>query len=121
MLPITCCKSYLSKSATYVEDGVPGGHYRVDEETGKITRYKVLTTVEIIIAVVLALILSLVFYFVTVSRYQLKSGIYKYPFREKSSIKLTENRSSDKFFCHDKKNPQKPTSWKRRWRKYYPF
>ncbi|MDQ8558666.1 TPM domain-containing protein [Enterococcus faecium] len=83
-------KAYLSKSATYVEDGVPGGHYRVDEETGKITRYKVLTTVEIIIAVVLALILSLVFYFVTVSRYQLKSGIYKYPFREKSSIKLTE-------------------------------
>ena len=99
-------KAYLSKSATYVEDGVPGGHYRVDEETGKITRYKVLTTVEIIIAVVLALILSLVFYFVTVSRYQLKSGIYKYPFREKSSIKLTENRSSDKFFCHDKKNPK---------------
>lgn len=45
---------------------------------------------EIIIAVVLALILSLVFYFVTVSRYQLKSGIYKYPFREKSSIKLTK-------------------------------
>ena len=101
-------KAYLSKSATYVEDGVPGGHYRVDEETGKITRYKVLTTVEIIIAVVLALILSLVFYFVTVSRYQLKSGIYKYPFREKSSIKLTENRSSDKFFCHDKKNPKSP-------------
>ena len=25
-------KAYLSKSATYVEDGVPGGHYRVDEE-----------------------------------------------------------------------------------------
>ncbi len=31
-------KAYFSKSATYVEDGVPGVHYRVDEETGKITR-----------------------------------------------------------------------------------
>ena len=62
----------------------------MDEETGKITRYKVLTPVEIVISIVLALVLSLVFYFVTVSRYQLKSGTYKYPFREKSTIKLTD-------------------------------
>ena len=83
-------KAYLSKTSEYVDAGVPGGHYRIDEETGKITRYKVLTTTEIIIAIILALVLSLVFYFVTVSRYQLKSGTYKYPFREKASIKLTD-------------------------------
>ncbi len=83
-------QTYLAKATEYVSDGVPGGHYRVDEATGKITRYKVLTTVEIVISLLLALILSLVFYFVTVSRYQLKSGTYKYPFREKSSIKLTD-------------------------------
>lgn len=69
---------------------VPGGHYRIDEATGKITRYKVLTTVEIVIAVALAAILSIAFYMITVSRYQLKSGTYKYPFREKASIKLTD-------------------------------
>ncbi len=45
---------------------------------------------QIIIAVVLALILRLDLYFETDSRYQFKSGIYKYTFREKSSIKLTE-------------------------------
>ena len=83
-------QAYLTKASEYVADGVPGGHYRVDEETGKITRYKVLTPVEIVISIVLALVLSLVFYFVTVSRYQLKSGTYKYPFREKSTIKLTD-------------------------------
>ncbi|WP_165003002.1 MULTISPECIES: TPM domain-containing protein [unclassified Enterococcus] len=83
-------QAYLTKTAEYVEAGVPGGHYRVDEETGKITRYKVLTTTEIVIALILALILSVLFYTITVSRYQLKSGTYKYPFREKSSMKLTD-------------------------------
>lgn len=83
-------QAYLSKTSEYVDAGVPGGHYRVDEKTGKITRYKVLTTMEGVIAIVLALVLSLVFYFVTVSRYQLKSGTYKYPFREKSNIKLID-------------------------------
>ncbi|ASZ08049.1 MULTISPECIES: TPM domain-containing protein [Enterococcus] len=82
--------AYLTKVADYVEAGVPGGHYRVDEETGKITRYKVLTTVEIVLALIVALVLSLVFYFVTVSKYQLKFGSYKYPYRENSSIKLTD-------------------------------
>ncbi|MGM9903193.1 MAG: TPM domain-containing protein [Enterococcus sp.] len=83
-------QAYLSKTSTYVDEGVPGGHYRVDEETGKITRYKILTPVEMVIALVLAAILGIAFYMVTVSRYQLKSGTYKYPFREKSSVKLTD-------------------------------
>ncbi|EOS7907719.1 TPM domain-containing protein [Enterococcus hirae] len=83
-------QAYLTKTSEYVEAGVPGGHYQIDEETGKITRYKVLTTTEIVISIILALALSLVFYFVTVSRYQLKSGTYKYPFREKSNVKLTD-------------------------------
>ncbi|AZP92310.1 TPM domain-containing protein [Enterococcus mundtii] len=82
-------QAYLTKASTYVDEGVPGGHYRIDEATGKITRYKVLTTVEIVIAVALAAILSIAFYMITASRYQLKSGTYKYPFREKASIKLT--------------------------------
>lgn len=83
-------QAYLTKASTYVDEGVPGGHYRIDEATGKITRYKVLTTVEIVIAVALAAILSIAFYMITASRYQLKSGTYKYPFREKASIKLTD-------------------------------
>ncbi len=58
----------------------------MDEEIGKITHYKVLTPVEIVISIALTLILSLVFYFVTGSRYQFKPGTDKYLFREKSTI-----------------------------------
>lgn len=70
------------------ESGVPGGHYRVDTETGKITRYKVLTGTEIMIAFALAVILSIVFLVINISKYRLKFGTYKYPFREKSSLDL---------------------------------
>ncbi|EPH99050.1 hypothetical protein D920_01418 [Enterococcus faecalis 13-SD-W-01] len=83
-------KAYLTKAQEYVEDGVPGGHYRVDEETGKITRYKTLTVFEIIIALGLAAGLSIAFYFITISKYQLKFKTYTYPFREKASLKLTD-------------------------------
>ncbi|KAF1296250.1 hypothetical protein BAU15_10685 [Enterococcus sp. JM4C] len=83
-------QTYLTESAKFVEAGVPGGHYRVDRETGKITRYKVLTTVEIIIGLVLALVLSTIFFVLIKLKYQLKFGTYKYPYREKSSLQLSE-------------------------------
>ncbi|WP_207694264.1 hypothetical protein DOK67_0002399 [Enterococcus sp. DIV0212c] len=82
-------QSFLEKTSYYFDQGVPGGHYRVDTETGKITRYKSLTTTEIIIAFVAASILSGIFFAVSISKYQLKFGTYKYPFREKSSLNLT--------------------------------
>ncbi|MBO0439719.1 TPM domain-containing protein [Candidatus Enterococcus ikei] len=82
-------QSFLEKTSYYFDQGVPGGHYRVDTETGKITRYKSLTTTEIIIAFIAASILSGIFFAVSISKYQLKFGTYKYPFREKSSLNLT--------------------------------
>lgn len=86
--------AYLSKTAAFVEDGVPGGHYRVDEETGKITRYKTITALEAVIAAAAALVASLAFFLITKSRYQLKSGVYKYPYQENADLQLTkkENR-----------------------------
>lgn len=82
-------KSFLENTSYYFDQGVPGGHYRVDTETGKITRYKTLTTTEMVIAFVAAIFLSGVFFAVSVSKYQLKFGTYKYPFREKSTLNLT--------------------------------
>lgn len=81
-------KNFLENTSYYFDQGVPGGHYRVDTETGKIIRYKSLTTIEIIIAFVAAVSLSLLFFLITISRYRLKFGTYKYPFREKSSLNL---------------------------------
>jgi uncharacterized protein len=80
---------YLENAASYVEAGVPGGHYRVDRETGKITYYKVLTPLEIGISLLVAAVASIAFFIIIKSRYQLKMRGYKYPYQEKSSIKLT--------------------------------
>lgn len=83
---------FLSETDTYITKGVPGGHYRIDEETGKIIRYKVLTTTEIVIAVIVALVASGAFFALTISKYQLKLGGYKYPYREKTSLNLVDHQ-----------------------------
>lgn len=82
--------SYLTMAQKYIAQGVPGGHYRVDRETGKITRYKVLTGFEIFIALGIALACAGGFFIFIKSRYQLKSGTYAYPFAEKSNFKLID-------------------------------
>lgn len=79
---------FLTLSSEYVADGVPKGHYRVDRETGKITYYKTLSPLEIFIALLLSGAISLIIFFVIKSRYQLKSKAYRYPYTEKSSLKL---------------------------------
>ncbi|MGX7127004.1 TPM domain-containing protein [Enterococcus wangshanyuanii] len=82
-------QTFLDDTSSFFEQGVPGGHYRVDTETGKVTRYKVLTTTEILIALIASVILSGIFFAISVSKYQLKFGTYSYPFREKATLSLT--------------------------------
>lgn len=95
--PSMRARNYLAATETFLtsveqnfEKGVPGGHYRIDSETGKITRYRVLTKTEIIIALIVAIVISGIFFAISVSKYQLKFGSYKYPFREKSSLSLSK-------------------------------
>ena len=85
-------QAFLEQSSTYVADGVPGRHYRVDRETGKINYYKVLTPLEIILALIAAAVISLIVFFVVKSKYQLKLGSYHYPYNEKSSLKLVQKQ-----------------------------
>ncbi|MDT2756373.1 TPM domain-containing protein [Enterococcus asini] len=85
--------NFFEMAAGYVEDGVPSGHYRVDEETGKITYYKTISPFEAFIAVVLAAVLAVAFFVVIKSRYQLKLGTYKYPYQENSQVNLTVNEN----------------------------
>lgn len=56
---------------------------------GKITRYKAITPLEMVIAFAAALILSLVFLGINISKYQLKFSSYQYPFRDKTTLNLT--------------------------------
>lgn len=84
-------ESYLTSVNTFFDKGVPKGHYRIDSETGKITYYKSLTPVEIILAIVGAAVVSGGFILLSISKYKLKfGGGYSYPVNEKSSLQLTE-------------------------------
>ncbi|WP_308618467.1 TPM domain-containing protein [uncultured Enterococcus sp.] len=85
--------TFLSKMTDYVNAGIPGGHYRIDEETGKITYYKTITLLEGVIAFALALVASVAFFVIVKSRYQLKLGTYKYPFKQNTQLELTENEN----------------------------
>lgn len=81
---------YIEESDKYVKAGVPGGHYRVDKETGKITRYKVLTPLEILLSLAAAALAGLGFFTIVKSKYQLKLGTYSYPYREKAIVDLQQ-------------------------------
>lgn len=85
--------SYLTDAKKYVKAGVPGGHYRIDSETGKITYYKVLTATEILIALAAAAVAAIAFFVVIKSKYQLKMGTYKYPYQQNSEVNLTVNEN----------------------------
>lgn len=81
---------YLQKAEGFVEAGVPADHYRIDRDTGKITYYKVITPLEIAICLAIAAVISIAFFIIVKSRYQLKMGGYKFNYLEKSSIDLTQ-------------------------------
>lgn len=90
---------YLTMTKDFIQSGVPRGHYRVDRETGKITYYKVLTLGEILFSLGIALVASGIFLAIVKSRYQMKSGTYKYPFLEQSTFNLSnkENHLTNSF------------------------
>ena len=62
----------LGECSQLCRSGVPGGHYHVDRETGKITYYKVLTPLEIGISLLVAAVIEYCFFIIVKSRYQLK-------------------------------------------------
>ncbi|MFV0558063.1 MAG: TPM domain-containing protein [Enterococcus sp.] len=90
---------FITMSEEFVQAGVPGGHYRVDETTGKITYYNVLTPFEITLSLIIAAIAGGAFFIIIKSRYQLKLGGYHYDYRQNSALELTtkENRLVNSF------------------------
>lgn len=83
-------KQYIESTTSYVQAGVPGGHTRVDRDTGKVTYYRTLTPLTILFALLAAFVISTVVFFSIKASYQLKRKTYHYPFRDKSSVVLTE-------------------------------
>lgn len=85
-------KNFLFNAQEFVDDGVPGGAYRIDEKTGKITRYKSITPIEFIIGFVIAAVAAIAFFVSVRLRYQLKAGTYRYPYRQNAHLDLTERQ-----------------------------
>lgn len=84
--------NYLFNAKDFVDAGVPGGSYRVDEKTGKITRYKSIRPFEFIIGLVVAAVAAIAFFVSVRLRYQLKTGTYRYPYRQNAQLDLTERQ-----------------------------
>lgn len=84
--------TFLAKTESFVDDGVPSGSYRIDEKTGKITYYKAITPLELTIGVIVAAVAAIGFFFSVRLRYQLKRGTYHYPYRENAQLNLTERQ-----------------------------
>lgn len=85
-------KDYLVNAKDFVDAGVPGGSYRIDEKTGKITRYKSIRPFEFIIGLVVAAVAAIGFFVSVRLRYQLKTGTYRYPYRQNAQLDLTERQ-----------------------------
>lgn len=84
--------NYLYDTNDFVDAGVPGGSYRVDEKTGKITRYKSIRPFEFIIGLIVAAVAAIAFFVSVRLRYQLKTGTYRYPYRQNAQLDLTERQ-----------------------------
>ena len=79
----------LDQTEDYMEEGIPDNQYTYDVETGKVSRHYGLTAWEIIIALLLGLGAGGIVFASVNAKYQMKSGTYSYPFREKGKIQFT--------------------------------
>ncbi len=84
--------SFLRGVEEFFDEGIVSNQYQYDEETGEIVRYRSLEMYEIILAVAIALGAGGAFYGINVYRYRGKSGRYKFPVRQNSSIQLTNQQ-----------------------------
>jgi len=85
-------RNFLFNAQEFVDDGVPGGSYRIDEKTGKVTYYKSITPIEFAIGFVIAAVAAIAFFVSVRLRYQLKTGTYRYPYRQNAQLDLTERQ-----------------------------
>lgn len=97
-----CLNAMLDGVLTYFEKGITKGQYNYDTETGKVSLYRSLTLMEILVAVIAALAAGGIFFGVTVGKYRLKFGTWKYPFRDyaKLDLRVSDDRFVNKFVTH---------------------
>lgn len=84
-----CIANMMGETAHWLERGIPVDQYTYDEETGEIVRYRSIRPMEWVIAIVLALAAGGAAVGAVIGKYRMKWNPYKYPVKEKSSIRIT--------------------------------
>lgn len=84
-----CIANMMGETVHWLERGIPADQYTYDEETGEIVRYRSIRPFEWGIAIVLALAAGGAAAGAVIGKYRMKWNPYKYPVKEKSSIRIT--------------------------------
>lgn len=83
--------AFLERADAFMQQGVPEGQYQYDPETGRVIKYRSLTLMEILVAVVISLGAGLLCCVVVWRKYRMKSTGEGYPFRQNGKLLLTHN------------------------------
>lgn len=81
----------LYRAANFMEQGIPGGQYLYDSETGRISRYRSLTPVEIGFSALAAFLTAFIVTTVLKSRYK-KVKPYEYAVGQNANCRITAQR-----------------------------
>lgn len=84
-----CISNMLTKAEDFIAKGIPSGQHNYNEETGEVSVYRSLTLVEVLIVFATAVGAGALVCAGVIGKYRLKWGTYRYPFREKSHLRLT--------------------------------
>lgn len=82
--------NYLVTTNNFIDEGIPNAS--IDEKTGKVTYYKSINLIEFIIGLIVAAVAAIAFFVSVRLRYQLKTGTYRYPYRQNAQLDLTERQ-----------------------------
>lgn len=94
-----------------LEAGIPGNQYTYDTETGKIVRYRSLTTSDVLLAFAAAMFLSGITVFILYRNYTVVKK-YKYSTQKNANIQITgqQDRLINQFVTHRKIQNDPPSS-----------
>ena len=97
-----CLNTMLDGVARYYDAGIPSGQYNYDTETGRVSVYRSIEPMELVIAIILAVGSGVSVYLFVAARYRLKFETYHYPSRENSdvSLKVREDRFINQTTTH---------------------
>ncbi len=86
-----CFNAMLSVVREYYKDGIHQDQYNYDVDTGAISEYRSITTMELGATVLVGALVAAGIYFGVTKSYSIKGGKYEYPYMKYSKIDIIEH------------------------------